>query len=113
VHRPLGVVRVTAISRIGDGIRGREILPAMGRSDRTIGWHVGARVATPNGFVAEIVKLQERQALIRYLGPHVGPDELLLPYSLLRPATAYDLIQAGIAIAMTKVRENRNARSAG
>ena len=68
----------------------------MGKGNTAAGWRMGERVATPNGFVAEIVSVYERQALIRYLGPHYGPDEILLPYTLLRPATAHDLLQAGI-----------------
>jgi hypothetical protein len=68
----------------------------MGNGDTGAGWHIGERVATPNGFIAEIVGVYKRRALIRYLGPHCGPDEILLPYGLLRRATAHDLLQAGI-----------------
>ncbi len=41
-------------------------------------WSIGERVATPTGFVAEIVSLTEERALIRYLGPHQGSDEIEL-----------------------------------
>jgi hypothetical protein len=68
----------------------------MGKGNTTAAWQVGQRVATPNGFVAEIVSLRDRQAMIRYLGPHAGPEEILLPYTLLRHATAHDLVRAGV-----------------
>jgi hypothetical protein len=68
----------------------------MGERNAAAVWRIGERVATPNGLVAEILAVYERRALIRYLGPHLGPDEILLPYSLLRPATARDLLEAGI-----------------
>jgi hypothetical protein len=57
---------------------------------------ISDRVATPYGFVAEIVSVREECARIRYLGPHHGPEELDLPLSLLRPATARDLILTGL-----------------
>ena len=66
-----------------------------GRS--TTPWNVGERVATPNGFVAEIVSLKNDKALIRYLSTPPGPGETELPLDLLRPATARDLLLAGIA----------------
>jgi hypothetical protein len=59
-------------------------------------WKIGARVATPNGFIAEIVSLSEDSALIRYLSVPPGPGEAELPFGLLRPATARDLLLAGI-----------------
>ncbi len=60
------------------------------------GWSIGERVATPNGFVAEIVSLREERALIRYLSTQTGPEEIELPFQLLRPATARDLFLARI-----------------
>ncbi len=57
---------------------------------------IGERVATPNGFIAEIVNLTEDRALIRYLSMQPGPGEIELPLGLLRPATARDLFLAGI-----------------
>ena len=59
-------------------------------------WSIGERVATPNGFVAEIVNLTEKQALVRYLGTHCGLGEIELQLLLLRPATAHDLLLEGI-----------------
>ncbi len=59
-------------------------------------WRIGERVATPNGFVAEIVSLTDDAALIRYLSTPPGPGETELPLGLLRPATARDLLLAGI-----------------
>jgi hypothetical protein len=59
-------------------------------------WSVGERVATPNGFIAEIVSLTEDRALIRYLSMPPGPGETELPLGLLRPATSHDLFLAGI-----------------
>jgi len=58
---------------------------------------VGERVATPNGFIAEIVSLTDERALIRYLSSPPGPGETELPLELLRPATARDLLLAGIS----------------
>jgi hypothetical protein len=58
------------------------------------GWSI---VATPNGFIAEIVSLREERALIRYLSTQPpGPEEIELPLGSLRPATARDLFLAGI-----------------
>jgi hypothetical protein len=57
---------------------------------------VGERVATPNGFIAEIVALGDERALVRYLSTPPGPGETELPLDLLRPATARDLLLAGI-----------------
>jgi hypothetical protein len=59
-------------------------------------WKIGERVATPNGFIAEIVSLTDHKALIRYLSTPPGPGETELPFELLRPATARDLLLAGI-----------------
>lgn len=59
-------------------------------------WRVGERVTTPNGFLAEIVRLTEEQALIRYLTAPPGPVETELPLALLRPATARDLLLSRI-----------------
>ena len=59
-------------------------------------WKIGERVATPNGFIAEIVSLSADRALIRYLSVPPGPGESELPLELLRPATARDLLLAGI-----------------
>jgi len=59
-------------------------------------WKIGERVATPNGFIAEIVTLADNRALIRYLSVPPGPGETALPVDLLRPATARDLLLAGI-----------------
>ena len=59
-------------------------------------WKIGERVATPNGFVAEIVSLTDERALIHYLSEPPGPGETELPFELLRPATAHDLLMAGI-----------------
>jgi hypothetical protein len=59
-------------------------------------WKVGERVATPSGFIAEIVSLTDDGALIRYLSAPPGPGETELPLGLLRPATARDLLLAGI-----------------
>ena len=60
-------------------------------------WRTGDRVATPSGYVADIVSLHERRALVRYLGKHHGLAEIELQVSLLRPATAHDLLLAGIS----------------
>jgi hypothetical protein len=57
------------------------------------GWSI---VATPNGFIAEIVGLREERALIRYLSTQPGLEQIELPFGLLRPATARDLFLAGI-----------------
>jgi hypothetical protein len=57
---------------------------------------VGKRVATPNGFIAEIVGLGDERALIRYLSTPPGHGETELPLDLLRPATAHDLLLAEI-----------------
>lgn len=59
-------------------------------------WSVGDRVATPNGFIAEVVSVAEDRALIRYLSAPPGPGETELPFGLLRRATANDLFLAGI-----------------
>ena len=59
-------------------------------------WKIGERVATPNGFIAEIVSLSDDTALIRYLSVPPGPGEAELPFGLLRPATARDLLLARI-----------------
>lgn len=60
-------------------------------------WSIGERVATPNGFIAEIVSLtKDERALIRYLSMPPGPGETELPLRMLRPATAHDLFLAGI-----------------
>ena len=57
---------------------------------------ISDRVATPNGFVAEIVSVREECARIRCLGPHQGREELDLSLSLLRPPTVRDLILTGL-----------------
>jgi hypothetical protein len=59
-------------------------------------WSVGTRVATPNGFVAEIVSLTEERAVIRYLSDPPGPGETELPFGMLRPATPEELVLTGI-----------------
>ena len=59
-------------------------------------WKIGERVATPNGFIAEIVSLTDDRALISYLSTPPGSGETDLPLGLLRPATARDLLLAGI-----------------
>ena len=59
-------------------------------------WKIGERVATPNAFIAEIVSLTDDRVLIRYLSTPPGPGEAELPFGLLRPATARDLLLAGI-----------------
>ena len=59
-------------------------------------WRVGERVTTPNGFVAEIVSVAKERALIRYISTPPGSGETELPLELLRPATARDLLLAGI-----------------
>jgi hypothetical protein len=59
-------------------------------------WKIGERVATPTGFIAEIVSLTDDKALIRYLSTPPGPGETEFPFELLRPATARDLLLAGI-----------------
>jgi hypothetical protein len=64
-----------------------------GTSDR---WKIGERVTTPNGFVAEIAGLEDDKALIHYLSTPPGPGETELPLALLRPATARDLLLAGL-----------------
>ena len=67
-----------------------------GKGEMSARWSIGERVATPNGFVAEIVSLTEERALVRYLGHHQGSEEIELQLSLLRPATERDLYLAGI-----------------
>jgi hypothetical protein len=63
----------------------------------TARWSIGERVATPNGFIAEIVRLtKDERALIRYLSTPPGPGETELPFRMLRRATAHDLDLAGI-----------------
>ena len=57
---------------------------------------IGECVATPNGFIAEIISFTDNQALVRYLSTPPGPGETQLPVGLLRPATARDLLLAGI-----------------
>jgi hypothetical protein len=59
-------------------------------------WIIGDRVATPNGFIAEILSVRGERARIGYLSPQPGPADIELPLRLLRPATARDLIVAGI-----------------
>ena len=59
-------------------------------------WRIGERVATPNGFIAEIVSLAQERALIRYLSTPPGRGETELPFGMLRPATAHDLDLAQI-----------------
>jgi hypothetical protein len=59
-------------------------------------WRVGERITTPNGFVAEIVSVTKERALIRYISAPPGPGEVELPLELIRPATARDLLLAGI-----------------
>ncbi len=71
----------------------------MGKIKANVGarWSIGDRVATPNGFIAEVVSLTaDRRALIRYLSTPPGPGETELPLRMLRPATADDLDLAGI-----------------
>jgi hypothetical protein len=59
--------------------------------------NIGERVATPNGFIAEIVSLRDELAVIRYLsGVQPDPGQIELPLRMLRPATAHDLLLAGI-----------------
>ena len=62
----------------------------------SVRWKIGERVTTPNGFVAEIVGLEDDKALIRYLSTPPGAGEMELPLDLLRFATARDLLLAGI-----------------
>ena len=58
---------------------------------------IGDRVATPNGFVAEIVSLtRDKRVIVRYLSIPPGPGETELPLRMLQPATAHDLDLAGI-----------------
>jgi len=59
-------------------------------------WKIGERVTTPNGFVAEIIGLEDDKAFIRYLSTPPGTGETDLPLELLRPATARDLLLARI-----------------
>jgi hypothetical protein len=59
-------------------------------------FRVGECVTTPRGFVAEIAKFTADCALIRYLGKHRHLGEMELQLALLRPATAHDMVQAGI-----------------
>ncbi len=67
------------------------------RGKITARWSIGERVATRNGFIAEIVSLtKDERVLIRYLSMPPGPGETELPVRMLRPATAHDLDQAGI-----------------
>ena len=70
--------------------------PDLMGNNKSARWKVGDRVATPSGFVAEIVSLTDDRALIRYLSTPPGPGETELPLGLLRPATARDLLLAGI-----------------
>ncbi len=57
---------------------------------------IGDRIATPNGFIAEIVSVRGERVVIRYLSTPPGPGETELPLRMLRPATADDLFLAGI-----------------
>ncbi len=57
---------------------------------------IGERVATTNGYIAEILDLTGERALIRYLSDPPGPGETELPLEFLRPATGHDLLRAGI-----------------
>jgi hypothetical protein len=59
-------------------------------------WTIGERVATPSGFVAEIVSLTQERALIRYLTTPPGLGETELPFGMLRRATAHDLVLVGV-----------------
>ena len=70
----------------------------MDKANRTSSdpWSVGERVTTPNGSVAEIVRITDERALIRYLVAPAGPVETELPLRLLRPATARDLLLSRI-----------------
>jgi hypothetical protein len=70
----------------------------MGKSERksSAHWKIGERVASPSGFVAEIVNLTDERAQIRYLTDPPGPGETELPFGMLRPPTARDLLLAGI-----------------
>jgi hypothetical protein len=74
----------------------RAILFGWGKSKSSTRWKIGERVATPNGFIAEIVNLTDKRALIRYLTDPPGPGETELPFEMLRPATAQDLSLAGL-----------------
>lgn len=76
--------------------RGCEILHLMEERNTAAAWRVGERVATADGFVAQFISFHEGRALIRYLGPHYGSEEILLPSCLLRSATAYDLVRVRI-----------------
>jgi hypothetical protein len=62
----------------------------------SVRWKIGERVATPNGYIAEILNLTDERALIRYLSDPPGPGETELPLGLLRPVTAHDLLLAGM-----------------
>jgi hypothetical protein len=66
------------------------------KSEVSARWSIGERVATPSGFVAEIVSLTEERALVRYLGTHGSLGEIELQLGLLRPATAHDLFLARV-----------------
>ncbi len=68
----------------------------MAKKDKTARWKIGQRVATPNGFIAEIVGITGERAVIRYLSKPPGPGETELPFGMLRPATAHDLSLAGM-----------------
>jgi hypothetical protein len=58
--------------------------------------NIGECVATPRGAVCEILSLTARGALIRYLGKHRHLGEIELQLALLRPATAHDMVRAGV-----------------
>jgi hypothetical protein len=59
-------------------------------------WKIGERVATPCGFIAEIVSIADDRALISYLSTPPGSGETDLPLASLRPATPRDLLLAGV-----------------
>jgi len=58
---------------------------------------IGERVATPSGFIAEIVSLTKDRAVISYLSTPPGAGQTDLPLGFLRPATRRDLVLAGIS----------------
>ena len=70
---------------------------ANGKGPATARWKIGERVATPSGFIAEIVSVTGDRAVIKYLSTPPGAGETDLPLGFLRPATRRDLVLAGIS----------------
>ena len=70
---------------------------ANGKGSTTARWKIGERVATPSGFIAEIVSVTDDRAVISYLSTPPGAGETDLPLEFLRPATRRDLVLAGIS----------------